>query len=92
MNPNSSMSNLSNSRSRLGAKRSMNKNYSTSGEKEKKVLKEIDDLYSLVLGMKFVTGFEVKDSKDSKLFGDKNLIDDEEDEIQTSRFPQSDFQ
>ncbi|CAI2372871.1 unnamed protein product [Moneuplotes crassus] len=93
MNPNSSMSNLSNSRSRLGTKRLMNKNYSTSVEKERKVLKEIDDLYSLVLGMKFVTGFEVKDSKDSKLFGDKNLIDDEEeDEIQTSRFPQSDFQ
>lgn len=83
------------------------KNYSTFGEKEKqkrtfvssahpqpaKIFKEIDELYSVVLGVKFFANFDCRDKSNDKSIFERNLIDDEEeDEIQTSRFPQSEFQ
>ena len=63
VNSNSSILGFNHSRSRLNTKRLMANNYSTSVQGDNKVLRQIDELYSVVLSMRFISDINPKTSQ-----------------------------
>lgn len=94
---NSSMLGFSNSRSRFNTKKIISRQYCTTVDEEKKVSKEIEALYYLIINWKFLSDIDSNslhwiDSKTVQKISNEGLDAHNmgEEEIQTSRFEHTD--